>query len=86
MPAEIVFAGILVVFLVLLLRADRDICRNEHQRLREFEKLVGPLPNSIGRQQRLRLSSLYGISSGDAKRTLLIVAAVIVFALLALSR
>ncbi|MFC5300216.1 hypothetical protein [Azospira restricta] len=86
MPAEIVFAGILLVFLVLLLRADRDIGRNDHQRLREMEKLCGPLPNSMSRPERLRLASLYGISSGDGRRTLLIVIAVTGLALLFLLR
>ncbi|WP_459950958.1 hypothetical protein [Denitratisoma sp. agr-D3] len=64
---NLILAGILVLFVVLLLRANTDIGRNPYQKIKMHEDLFGPFPPSMSDSEKLRLINWRGISSGNTK-------------------
>lgn len=65
---NLIFAGVLVVFVVLLLRANSDLGRNLHQQIKMHEDLAGPFPKNMSDAEKLRLINWRGVTSNNTKR------------------
>lgn len=77
---QILIGGILLAFVIGLIRAAHVLSENPYQQIRAHEDLTGKLDGSIANKQRL--INWLGISPANSQRVLWLIAAVIAFAAL----